>query len=730
MPKRNDDFLKKLLSTFKIEAAEHIRKISTGLLELEKSPSVERQTQIIETIFREVHSLKGAARAVNITEIEAICQSLESVFAALKRKEKVLSAELFNLIYQGVDKIGSILSQDRVQEIEVGDRELPYEPRPQTTEPRIFATEPQSMPPILSDTVRISTTRLNSLLLKTEELLSAKLMANQHAADLRDITGELEKWGRELAKIRRQLSAVSSKQSPRSIFELLEENNAYVKSLETRLATLANSAEHDQRMIGRMVDDLLGDMKKVLMLPCSSLLEIFPKFVRDLSHDKGKDADLLFQGEEIEIDRRILEEMKDPLLHIVRNCIDHGIEKPEERERKKKPVRGTITISILPKDGDRVEIVVSDDGAGIDLLKVKASALKLGIISQKEIEKLSPQEALLLVFRSGVSTSPIITDISGRGLGLAIVQEKVEKLGGSISIATHPDIGIRFIITLPLTLATFRGVLVRVGEQTFIFPATNLERALKINSKEIKTVENRETISINGAAISLARLGDILELPRKDAQDRSADKAHLIVLNAASMRIAFLVDEIIGEQEVLVKGLGRQLSRVRNIAGASVLGTGKVVPILNVPDLMKSAVRIGAPAFKATAPPLGKKEEERRSILVVEDSITARMLLKNILEAAGYEVKTAVDGVDGFTQLRSGEFDIVISDVDMPRMNGFDLTVKIRADKKLSELPVVLVTALESREDREHGIDVGADAYIVKSSFDQSNLLEAIRRLI
>jgi two-component system chemotaxis sensor kinase CheA len=220
-----------------------------------------------------------------------------------------------------------------------------------------------------------------------------------------------------------------------------------------------------------------------------------------------------------------------------------------------------------------------------------------------------------------------------------------------------------------------------------------------------------------------------LELPRKRAPGDSTDAVPALVLGLAEKRIAFFVDEVLSEQEVLVKSLGKQLARVRNIAGAAVLGTGQVVPVINVSDLLKSAVRQSVTPVKQAAAPV-EEEAEKKSVLVVEDSITARALVKNILEAAGYRVATAVDGIDGFTQLRSGQFDIVVSDVDMPRMNGFDLTAKIRADKKLSPLPVVLVTALESREDRERGIDVGANAYIVKSSFDQSNLLEIIRRLI
>ncbi len=702
MPEKNDDFLKKLLATFKIEAEEHIKKISSGLLELEKSPAAERGAQIIEAIFREAHSLKGAARAVNMGDIEAICQSLESVFASLKRKEKTISQELFSRLYEQADAISRLLASATAmpagQAAGVGGQGSGVSRTPTPV--------PISPSPSLSDTVRISTPKLNSLLLKTEELLSAKLIAGQHASDLREITGELEKWGKGLGK----------------------ENSSYVKSLETRISALASSAEHAHRMTGRMVDDLLGDMKKVLMLPCSSLLEIFPKFVRDLSSDQGKEVDLETKGEEIEIDRRILEEMKDPLLHIVRNCIDHGIEKSNVRGQKNKALRGRITIKISPRDGDKVEILISDDGVGVDIEKVRTAALKGGVISQDEAGKLSEKEAIWLIFRSGISTSPIITDISGRGLGLAIVQEKVEKLGGTISLETRPDAGTRFLITLPLTLATFRGILVRVGEQLFILPSVNIERVVRVRKEEIKTVENRETISINGEAVSTVRLKDVLGLTGK-GEDVPSDKMQLVILSSASIRIAFIVDEIIGEQEVLVKGLGRHLSRVRNISGAALLGMGKVVPITNIPDLMKSAVRTAVPAMKPAAAQ-EKKRGKEKSVLVVEDSITARMLLKNILEAAGYGVKTAVDGVDGFAQAKSGEFDIVVSDVDMPRMNGFDLTAMIREDKKISDLPVVLVTALESCEDREHGIDAGADAYIVKSSFDQGNLLEAIRRLI
>ena len=754
---KDDAFLKKLLATFRVEAGEHIAGMSSGLIELEKTSGAEKQMEIIETIFREAHSLKGAARAVNMTEIEAICQSLESVFAALKRKDIVLSPELFDVLHKAVDtlsdfllSIGAVRTDSEKSLIKELIRRLEGELKeqgsgvrdqvPQTPETRPLTP---SMAHSVSDTIRISTSKLDSVLLKAEELLSEKLAASQHVTEIREINTSLEVLKKGWARIHLDMQAIeeSFKRNGKSnwqakknsqilkLIEFMEWNTDFFKSLQRNFTAMEKSAEHHQRSLGAMVDDLLDDMKKVLMLPFSSLLETFPKLVRDLSHDKGKDAELVIRGGDIEIDRRILEEMKDPLIHLVRNCIDHGIEKPEERARREKLFSGTIKIDISHFNSKKVEILISDDGAGIDPAEIKAVSLKAGVLSQEEAERMNEQDVLSLIFLSGVTTSPIITDISGRGLGLAIVQEKVKKLGGSISCQTNRGAGTTFRIVLPLTLATYRGVLVRIDEHLLIIPTINIDSVKRIRTDEIKTVENKETISFDGRTVSFVPLDAVLELPQKEKIGQSAEFIQAVVLSAAEKCIAFGVDEVLNEQEVLVKGLGKQLSRVRNIAGATILGTGKVVPILNVPDLMKSAVKVTAvPARAAVA--AEEVKAKRKSILVVEDSITARTLLKNILGAAGYNVKTAVDGIDAFTILKTEDFDLVVSDIDMPRMNGFDLTSKIRADKKLSELPVVLVTALESREDKERGIDVGANAYIVKSSFDQSNLLETIKRLI
>lgn len=758
MKESESEFLKKLLSTFKVEAADHIKVLSSGLIELEKVTDEQKQSEIVEKVFREAHSLKGASRAVNISGIEHICQSMESIFSSIKKKSTGISTELLDLLHNAVDTLKNILSgleSESPQSDKAGIDSIVYklesylkDDKQTASRKDILTKSPERKKvPVHSEaaaagTVRVAVSKLDSLFLQAEEMVSTKLFLGQRAADLVAITSAANTWKKEWSKINSSLRSLQhtvekddQQNNPivrshlKKILEFTEWSNIHLRSLEDKISAAARAALHDQRAVSLMVDDLLGEAKRTLMFSFTSLLEIFPKFVRDLSRDQNKNVELEIEGAEIEIDRRILEEIKDPLIHLVRNCIDHGIESPDKRRQKKKPLTGKIKINVAQKNGDKVEITISDDGAGIDAEKIRSAVVKNEILQAEEAKKLTVQELHSLVFQTGISTSPIITDVSGRGLGLAIVREKVEKLGGNVSFDTELNTGTTFHIILPLTLATYRGLLVKVNELNFIIPITNIKQVVSVNKNEIRSVENRETILLNGEVLSLVKMADALELSIKQQKNNSSYTFLAVVLSAGSKQAAFLVDEILHEQEVLVKGLGPQLSRVRNIAGAAVMGSGAVVPVLNIHDLIKSSLKVSPKVKGDTAAPK-VKEENKKSVLVVEDSITARSLLKNILESSGYVVSTAVDGVDAFTQLRTGTFDIVISDVDMPRMNGFDLTAKIRADKKTAEIPVILVTALESREDKERGIDVGANAYIVKSSFDQGNLLGAIKRLL
>ena len=758
MDTKDQEFLKRLQATFRDEAEEHIKILYAGLIELEKNPKNKKSLELIEIIFREAHSLKGAARSVNRNDIESICQVLESAFAKLKNEQFALTVTQFDLFLRALDTISKMVPDTgtkksgeyrelikQLHSITEADKsgkidEEPTTEKIDTEETITVGLSPNGKPvatALLSDerlaqtdTVRIPMAKIDPLFLQAEQMIQFKISGSQLTAEMKAVIDLIELWKAELRKW----------DSPRytgsliQLKKIYDWNNEKLNELESKIAAVTNALENYQRSIGRMIDDHLELMKSILMLPVSTIIEGFPKLVRDLARSQGKEVELIVHGSEIEVDKRVLEELKDPLIHLVRNCIDHGIKKPHEREHLNKPSQGKVRLSFNATDSRHLEIVISDDGAGIDPDKVSRAAIKAGVIAKDSLEHLNPQETLSLIFQSGVSTSQMITDLSGRGLGLAIVLEKVEKLGGSVSIESQPDIGTSFRLVLPLTLATFRGILVRGGEHLVVIPTINVERAVRINREVIQTVENRETIMIDGKILKTVSLVEVLGFskgingnPKKSNSSASPlNMIQLLILVHADKRIAFMVDEILEERQILVKELGRQLNRVRNISGATVLGSGKVVPVINVADIIKSAIRTEMRINEAK-----EKEVVRRyKILVVDDSITSRSLIKSIVESAGYIVETAFDGQDAFMKAQAGAFDLIVSDVDMPRMNGFELTTKIRKEKKLSELPVILVTALESSEDREHGIDVGANAYIVKSSFDQSNLLEVITKLL
>lgn len=729
MAEKDRDFLKRLLKTFRVEAREHVDALFAGIDEIEKSADTVRQAELIETIFREAHSLKGAARSVNLVEIETACQSLENTLAAMKNKQVALSTELFDNVHRSIGHLSELLELSPLHKPEPIAALIPETlPEIQVQKDKL-SSKVSAVPekPLTTGTVRIATEKLDAIFLQAEEMLSVKLLAQQRRQDLQTVQSMVAAWGKEWSEImghQPDFNNALAKQPP--WLELTGQNSVFIKGLSSRLDAMAKAADQDLHMLEKMVDDLLEDMKKALMLPFSTLMEIFPRLVRDLAKDSGKNIGLEIQGGEIEADRRILEDIKEPLIHLLRNCVDHGIESPAERMSHRKPSSGKISIVIFPYSGNHVEIDVSDDGGGIDIDKVKEAVARLGILGQEELSGLNDYAALELIYQSGVSTSPTVTKVSGRGLGLAIVREKVEQLGGTITVETQAGIGTTFSIKLPLTIATYSGIAVRVAKQIFVLQTSSVERSLRIRQEDIKLVGKRETLRLGDETLSLAWLSDVLGISSADIGD--TELYQVLILAASGKHIAFIVDEVLGEQEVLVKSLGPQLSRLRNISAATILGSGKVVPILNVADLLKSALQVvhGGKAVYSRE----DSTEQRKNVLVVEDSITSRSLLKGILEMAGYKVATAVDGMDGLNQLRNGEFDLVVSDVEMPRMNGFELTARIRSDKKLAGLPVVLVTALEAHEDRERGFDLGANAYIVKHSFEQSNLLEAVRRLI
>ena len=777
MDKRESDFKKRLLATFRIEAEEHLNSLSSGLLELEKLPSSERKEQIVETIFRIAHSLKGASRAVGEMDAEIVCQSMEEIFSLWKKEGVKQSQGLFDVFYRAIDILRALIltadpsqsstvkgdiqklvkelsrqdnvdakgrAQKNARASDAAQQAVPQKEKEKEEQKvkKDSGTPMEKERAPLPETVRISAGKLWSLLFQAEEMLTARQMVGQCLSNFKDVAGMLEILKKESSDIHQALSETGNgkkrsdagdkgltgtSQSAR-LQDYLAWESDHIRSIESRLRGFLKTTGAYHQLFDRMVADLLANAKAVTLFPFSVLLEGLPLLVRNIAHEQGKEVELVIRGEGIEIDKRILDELKDPFIHLIRNCVGHGIEKPVTREYLKKPIRGVITINVLPVAGNKVEVVISDDGAGIDLKAVKSVAVRSGVLSQAEAEALGEEEATSLVFHSGVSTSSRVDNISGRGLGLAIVREKIERLGGNISVKTVPAAGTTFRVIVPLTAAMLGGIVVQVSDQAIVVPTMNVDRTLRIKVAEIVTVENKDAVLVNGLPVSFVWLNSILELPQSKEARNSSSFLTVLVVTAGGKRIALGVDAVLGEEKVLTKGLGKQLFRVRNIAGVAILGSGLPVPVLNVSDVARSLMKASTSLLSPVA--VEEVTGAVQSVLVVEDSITSRVLLKSILESSGYRVKTAIDGIDALTMLKVGDFDLIISDVDMPRMDGYELTAKVRSDKKFADMPIVLVTSLATRENRERGIDVGANAYIVKSSFNQSDLLDTVRRLI
>lgn len=738
----DEEMLQLLMASFREELAERLEGINAGLLAMEQGAEGTRREELLEELFRNVHSLKGAARAVSLQPIEELAHGMEDVFGAAKRGTVHLTAELFDLLYQGLDMIGAVMgSVDSGRDIDVdlsdylvrlaaAWRGQPIEPRqieglavPESAE---LAREPAQR--WVTETIRVPTARLDALMAQSGELLVARLRAIRQADRADEIHASVVQWQREWQRIRGSLNQLQDGNGGGMAgwVAFVEQNGAFLQELGGRLGAFSHRLRDEAQRLALVVEELQDGVKRTRMLPLATLLPVLRRVVRDLAREKGVEAALELEGVETEMDKHVLEQLQDPLMHMLRNAIDHGIEPPARREVLGKPPRGRIQLRAT-RQGNSILVEVKDDGRGIDVEAVREAAVKRGIVSAEAIAVMDRQESIGLIFAPDLSTSPIITEVSGRGVGLDVVRRNVEALQGQVEVWTEADVGTTFRLTLPLTLVSTRCLLLRVGQQVCAISLGAVGRLVGVERDQVGLIEGKQAITYEGRPLPLVRLADVLQMA-DDAGWGEQPSRPAVILGAGGQRLAFLVDELLGEQEVVVKGLGPQLQRVPNVAGATVLGTGDVVLILNVADLLKSAQR--SPSIEPIVLREQVEEERRRVILVVDDSITTRTLEKNILTTAGYEVRLAVDGQEGLARLMEGGCDLLVADIDMPRMDGFELTERVRADERYRDLPVILVTSLDTPADKARGIEVGADAYIVKGTFDQANLLETIQQLI
>jgi two-component system, chemotaxis family, sensor kinase CheA len=745
----NDELAARLLATFVEELGEQVRLLDTELLALERDPAA---AESFGAVFRCIHSLKGAARAAGVGRIERVCHDLESLLASVRAGTTTLAPAHFTILFSAADALrdaaerlrrGETLERARIASLVVDPDTVAAAPRPATdarvppaapiwppvssiAEQHVPPPEPIEAPPlpgasraeVLVPETRVQAARLDELVAATGELLIASAWARELSQELRDVeeaaSRALRGWRQARPALRVALEQGGTPAAP-----------AAAAQMEHALDTLAATAQRlraRERGVGvlrRSSEHVADQVRRLRMRPFADACEALPRAVRDIAVGSGKDVELRLDGKDVEADRAVLDGLGEMLLQLVRNAVDHGIEPPHQREGLGKPAQGTVTVAAELR-GERLLIRVEDDGAGIDLARVRAALQRQGLAVP-----IHDADVLQLLLRGGVSTRRTATSISGRGVGLEVVWAGMERMRGRVEVQTEPRAGTTFVLECAPALATVRALLVRVGTQTLALPISAVSRALRIRPEDIRRAEGRNVLSGEETPTPVVTLARVLGLTSAEPA-RPATPAVLLCAGAAS--VALLVDELVTEQELIVRPLADIAERPPHVSGAALLSSGAVTLLLNPFTLVEAARAERSDAHAVE--PRTQPEQRRRRILVVDDSITTRTLEQSILEAVGYDVSTAVDGADAWRFLQEHLADLVVSDVEMPRVDGFALCRLIRASKRLRDLPIVLVSALESTQHRQRGLEVGADAYLGKSSFDQERLLELIRQLI
>lgn len=796
-----DDLLRELLQTFQLEAAEHLQTLNMALLALEVRPEESRRKELVQEAFRAAHSLKGAARAVGLDQIEQLAHAMENVLEKARDSKTHLEAQTYDGLYNILDAIGHLL-EGKVVDVEqlvnkltaaaapaspASVTEPAAAPAPAPAEPPAAAIptpplpEPAAEPPVLpapvaepaaplkpmaepvaepaapppasngahpdrsqrrkaeaaaaetpaaegaaaplainnEETIRVAITKLDNLMAQVGELLVSKMNAEDRTVEMRAIRYQFAGWPKIWREIKTLLPNISGDSSKR-LADILNRYQEQFQETAQEISRFDQRLRQDTARLGVIASQLQDNVRHVRMVPFDTLVPVLQRAMRDAAHSEGKQVNFNVVGGEVELDKKVLESLKDPLLHMLRNAVSHGIELPQKRVSLGKPAEGKVTLSLQQRGGE-VRISVKDDGQGFDLVKLRQAGTEKANYTLDD--RASQDEIIGLAFMPGLTTAENVTAISGRGIGLDVVRQHIEALQGRIQVESVTGKGATIHMLVPITLTMTRGLLVQINDERYVLPLLAVEKIVEPSASFM--LEGRTMLTVDGVPLPLVALANLLERPDSSQDGRSGLAVIMVV---AEQRLALLVDDVLTEQELAVKPLGKPLHRVRNVAGAAVMGDGKPVVILNAADLVKSAK--GVRKITVVQDQQSVQEKTSAHILVVDDSITTRTLEKNILETAGYEVTTATDGREALRRIKEQHIDLVVSDVQMPNMDGIALTRSIRDDVEYKDMPLILVTSLESREDRERGLVAGANAYIVKRGFDQAELLKTVEQLV
>ncbi|MFL6535987.1 MAG: hybrid sensor histidine kinase/response regulator, partial [Pseudomonas sp.] len=743
-----------LLELFSLEAEAQTQVLSAGLLALERDPT---QADHLESCMRAAHSLKGAARIVGVDAGVSVAHVMEDCLVSAQERRLVLRAEHIDALLQGTDLLTRIATPGNsvsAEDIEayVGllghllDPSTTPAPAPTSTvmaptieipaEPvRSEAPEPPSMEPLEPTArkkrtteggervLRVTAGRLNSLL----DLSSKSLVETQR----------LKPWLATMQRIRRQQS---------NGLRALEDLNVHLK--DHALSLQAQEALNDARRLLAETQQMLAQKTAELdefawqasqraqvlydtalacrMRPFADVLAGQARMVRDLGRSLGKQVRLEIEGEKTQVDRDVLEKLEAPLTHLLRNAVDHGIEMPEQRVLAGKPAEGLIRLRASHQAGLLV-LELADDGAGVDLERVRRTIVERGLSPEQTAASLSEEELLTFLFLPGFSLRDKVTEVSGRGVGLDAVQHMVRQLRGAVVLEQTAGAGSRFHLEVPLTLSVVRSLVVEVGGEAYAFPLAHIERMCDLAPQDIVQVEGRQHFWHEGRHVGLVAATQLLNRP---VTPNNGQVLKVVVIREREVIYGVAVERFIGERTLVVLPLDERLGKVQDISAGALLDDGSVVLIVDVEDLLRSVDKLLDTGRLERIARQNEAQAPRKRILVVDDSLTVRELERKLLLNRGYDVAVAVDGMDGWNALRSEDFDLLITDIDMPRMDGIELVSLLRRDNRLQSLPVMVVSYKDREEDRRRGLDAGADYYLAKASFHDDALLDAVVELI
>jgi chemotaxis protein histidine kinase CheA len=711
-----------LLATFRAEVDERVASLQAGLLALESHPS---PRQIVASLFRDAHTVKGSARMLGLSEVLAVAHCAEDLLGALRDGRLPVRRDLVDLLLAACDGISGAMPgvDDPVPDEHLAALADAMQRALDGEEP---IAVPQWVPTAVDDDEGVDDALRRGV--DSVRVTTAKVY------ELIDVVGEAELDARRLERTSTSIGVIATDTSG-WLHTLRDAMTAGAANEDATLALTRLLAADDQmlaatRDLRELAEDAQGRLSQVrdgamglAMVPVRRVVAGLPRVVRDLAAASGKDVRLVLHGQDVELDKQVLDGVSDALKHLVVNAVDHGCESSAVRVAAGKPAHSTVTVTARAAGGT-VVIEVADDGMGVDDDELRAAAISRGVLLPDSA--VSGQALHNLLFLPGFTTSDEVTEASGRGIGLDVVRGAVEGLGGLVELRTSAGTGTTFALTLPVTLGVLRCLMARVGEERFALPVPGIVESLSLKNAVVHSLAGNPVIVRHGETLPLLDLGSALGVVSK----RTATAA--VVVRHADRQVAWAVDALDGERELVVKDLGLFLGRPPVISGATIDGDGTVVCLIDLRELGDDTSHSGAASYDAILVPVeaGDVPLQRPRVLVVEDSVGVRELERAILEGAGYDVTTAVDGTDGASRLDGDPADLVLSDVEMPGMDGYALTRTIRRTRGWEQVPVVIMTSRVSEDDQRAGLDAGASAYLLKTEFDQEQLVETVRRLV